>query len=65
MIELRDGAGFAIEPVPELRVAGQRRRKDLDRDCALEPRVAGFVDLAHAARAERGHDFVGAETGAC
>ena len=39
-------------------------RQDLDRDGAIEPRVAGFVDLAHAASAKRAEDFVWAESGA-
>ena len=39
-------------------------RQDLDRDRAIEPRVAGPVDLAHAAGAEGRDDFVRAETGA-
>ena len=36
-------------------------RQHLDRDVALEPRVARAVDLAHAARAERRQDLVRAE----
>ena len=38
--------------------------QDLDRDRAIEPRVARLVDLAHAARAEGGEDLVRAEAGA-
>ena len=38
--------------------------QDLDRDDAIEPRVAGLVDLAHAAGAEGGEDFVRAEADA-
>ena len=33
----------------------------LDGDIALEPGVLGAVDLAHAARADRAEDLVGAE----
>ena len=36
----------------------------LDRDVATEPRVAGTIHLAHAARAERRDDLVGAEANA-
>ena len=43
---------------------GESRRQRLDRDHAVEPRVAGAIDLAHAARAERRQDLVVAETGA-
>ena len=39
-------------------------RQHLDRDGAIEPRVARFVDLAHAARAEGGEDFIRTESGA-
>ena len=34
------------------------RREDLDRDGAIEPRVAGLVDFAHATRAEWRLNFV-------
>ena len=37
----------------------------LDGDGAVEARVGGFVDLAHAARAKGGLDLVRAERGAC
>ena len=37
------------------------RWQQLDRDAAVEARIVGLVDLAHAARAQRGHDLVGAE----
>ena len=37
--------------------------QDLDRDVAVEARVARAVDLAHAAGAEGGEDLVGAEAG--
>ena len=41
-----------------------RTRQDLDRDHAIEPRVAAFVHFSHAASADLGGDFVGAEAGA-
>jgi hypothetical protein len=61
MIELRDCAGFPVEAVAELRVGGKRFGQDLDRHVAIEARVAGLVDFAHAACAEGGLDFVRAE----
>ena len=61
MIELRDRAGFAVEPLAELRIGGERLREDLDGDRAIEPRVARLVDLAHPAGAEGGENFVRAE----
>ena len=51
--ELRDALGFPIEAVAELRVRGEKRGQDFDGDVASEAGVAGFVDLAHSARAER------------
>src|SRR5262249_58468846 len=39
------------------------RGQDLDRDQAVEPRVARAIDLAHAARASGAENFVGTETG--
>jgi len=35
--------------------------QDLDRDVALQARVAGAIDLAHSAGAEHRFDFVRAE----
>ena len=46
------------------RIGRERRRKDFDRDRAIEPRVAGFVHLAHTARPKGGDDLVRAEAGA-
>ncbi len=61
MVELRDRAGFAVEPLAELRISGEGFGQDLDGDDAIEARVAGLVDLAHAAGAEGGEDLVRAE----
>ena len=60
MIQAGDGARFAIEALAQVRAIGQVRGQDFDRDGAVEPRVASFIDLAHAARADRGEDLVGA-----
>ena len=38
------------------------RRQNLQRDVAIELRIAGAVHLAHSAGAERRHDFIRAET---
>ena len=61
MIERRDRARLAVEAVAQLRVGGERRGEDLDGDGAIEPRIAGAIHLAHAARAEQGDDLIGAE----
>ena len=64
MIERRDRAGLTVEALAELRVGGEVRGQDLDRDRAIESYVERFVDFAHAARTERGLDFVWAEADA-
>ena len=55
MVQGRDAQGLVAEALLELLL------RDLDRDRPLEPRVAGLVHVAHAARAERAHDLVRAE----
>ena len=59
--ERRDGLGFPIETQPCVRIAGQGRREDLDRDGAVQARVVRLVDLPHPPGADAGEDFVGAE----
>ena len=54
MVQGRDGASLALEAGPHIGIASDVARQDLDRDRAIEPRVAGPVDLAHAARADLG-----------
>ena len=61
VVELGGGAGFLLEAREAFGIGGEARVDDLDRDFAPEPRVARPVDLAHAARAERREDLVGAE----
>ena len=55
---------LALEAREALGVLRERGGQRLDRDVAPEPRVAGAIHLAHAARAERRDDLVGAEAGA-
>jgi hypothetical protein len=55
MIQLRDQARFTREAFAEFGFG------NFDRDRAVEPRIAGFVDLAHAARANRREYFIRAE----
>ena len=59
VVQTGDGKGFALEPLAELGASGEMRRKNLDRDGAIEPRVLGLIDLAHPSRSERGHNLVG------
>ena len=64
VIERRDGVGFAFETRAAVRIARKFFAQDLDGDDAIEPGVAGFVDLTHAPGANQGEDFVCAESGA-
>jgi hypothetical protein len=52
MVKAGDRPGLALEPLIALAIRGEVRREYLDRDRAIEPRVAGFVDFTHAARAD-------------
>ena len=61
MVQGRDRPRFVFESPQAIRVIGDRRREHLDGDRAIEPRVAGFVDLAHPACAKERDDFVRAE----
>jgi hypothetical protein len=63
VVQRGDALRLAIEPRLELGIVGQPSRQDLDGDGALEPRVAGLVDLAHAACPERADDLVRTESG--
>ena len=64
MIERGEDFGLALEPRQPLSVLGHVGRQHLEGDLALQRRVLGPVDLAHAAGAQEGEDFVGAEPGA-
>src|SRR5262249_1478886 len=61
MLEPRDIPRLALESLAALRIRRQARREHLDRDGAVEPRVPGFEYLTHAALADEGDAFVGAE----
>ena len=61
MLERGNRAGLALEPRAPLRIGRHVGRQHFDGDRAIEPRVAGRVDFAHPARAERREDLVGAE----
>jgi hypothetical protein len=63
VVECARGLGFVLEAAQALRVFGETARQHLDRHVACEPRVAGAVDLAHAAGPERAEDLIGAQTG--
>ena len=52
------------EPGETVRVRGERVRQDLQADLAVELRVGGLPDLAHAAFAQEGGHVVVPEAGA-
>jgi hypothetical protein len=52
VVERRDRARLALEPLQVLQLRGARRGEDLERDLALEETVLGTVDVTHAAGAE-------------
>jgi hypothetical protein len=54
VVESGDGAGFLLEPAAPFAIRGGAGGQDLDRDVAAQPRIAGLVDLAHAAGADGG-----------
>ncbi len=64
MIQGGDRFGLTVEPIPELRVSGQRLLQNLDCDDAIEACVSRFVDVAHAALTNRGLDHIRPERGA-
>jgi hypothetical protein len=49
----------ALEALTGFAVRGEMGSKQLERDQPIQARVATFVDLAHASRAERREDFIG------
>ena len=56
VVERGEQLRLALEAGEALRVGGEGRGQDLDRDLAPELRVGGAIDLAHAAFAELGGD---------
>jgi hypothetical protein len=60
MAERGNRARFALESLLKFGVTVSQQ---LDRHASIEPRVAGFIHLAHAARSEQPDDFIRAEMG--
>jgi hypothetical protein len=63
MVQCDDCPSLALEPRPQIVIAGDLTRQNLDRDRPLEARIACFVDLTHPARADLGGQFIRAEAG--
>ncbi len=62
MGELRDGARFRSNRARNCGSAASVSGRTFTATSTIEPGVAGFVDLAHAARAERADDFIRTES---
>ena len=61
MIQAAGGACLLLEAAPTSASSRERRRQHLDRDVALQLRIARPVDLAHSTGAQRAEDFEAAE----
>ena len=61
VVQGRGGVGLPFEATSSLGVGGKLRRKDLDRDCALEAGVLRLQDLTHTPRPDGREDLVGSE----
>jgi hypothetical protein len=64
MVERGQHLRFAAEPREAVGVVRHLREQDLDRDLAMQVRIARPIDFAHAPGAQQGNDFVRAETSA-
>ena len=64
MIQRGEQARFALETCEAFGIGDEERRKDFARDVALQPQIAGAVNLTHAAGTERPDDLVTTYPGA-
>jgi hypothetical protein len=62
MLERGHGTRFPLETCAQIGIVGDCFGKDFDRDRSVEARVAGFVDLAHPARAKGRENLIRAES---
>jgi hypothetical protein len=58
MTQGSDRLGFALEPGASVGIASYFRMQNFQRDIAIQPRITGAVDFAHAASAQRSLDFI-------
>ena len=65
MIQRANGPRLTLKALAQIRVGRQVRRQDFDCDGPIKPCVSGLIDFPHAARAERGLNFVRPESRAC
>ena len=64
MIQRGEDLRFALEAGEAIGIAGEGIRQNLERDVAIQLRIARAIHLAHAAGAKGREDFVRAEAGA-
>jgi hypothetical protein len=64
VVERRQHLRLSVESVEPLGIRREQLRQHLDRDVAIQPRIARAIDLAHAAGAEGGNDLVRTEAAA-
>ncbi len=64
MIERGQDLRFALEAGEPVGIEGEEIGEDLQRNVAIERRVACAIDLAHTARAKRGQNCEWAELSA-
>jgi hypothetical protein len=58
VVERRQEPGLTLKPRETIGVRDEDCRQHFYRDVAIELRIARAIHLTHAARAERGDDFV-------
>src|SRR5206468_11928444 len=63
MIQRRERFRLTLKTRQTVRIISAVLGKNLDRDIALQPRVARAIHLAHPAGADGGDDLIGSEAG--
>src|SRR6266478_2350298 len=58
MVERGDRFGLAFETLFQVSIVGELLRQDFDSDRAFQPRIAGAVHFAHAARTQQPDDLI-------
>ena len=64
MVQRGEDFGFPLEPGESIRIIREGVGQDLQRHVTVELGISGLIDLAHAAFADLGGDFIRAESGA-
>ena len=58
VLQAGDSVCFALEPLAQLGVITQMTGQDLDGNKTIQARVASFIHLAHASRADLGENLI-------